>query len=134
MVDDPKAPPQQPSPGIPFGRLIHNVGPGPIPRSLDFKDVYSNNVRLGLTPWDFTVVFALTKEIVPGVMTAEDQVAVRMSPQQFKTVTKSLAMTMKVWEEVFGDILETSPQMSEAQMKAHVKALKDGVFKDAPTS
>jgi hypothetical protein len=131
MSDNTQSPPQQPPFGVPFGRILQGIAPG-VPRSADYKDIYSNNARVGITPWDFTVVFALSKEFTPGTMIAEDQVAVRMSPEQFKVVCNSLSSTLKAWEEVFGNILETTPITPDTQIKANIKALRDAAFRNVP--
>jgi hypothetical protein len=103
-------------------------------RAHDYKDIYSNNCRVGVSPWDFTVAFALAKESINGMMVAEDQSAVRMSPQQFKTFCKSIKVALEAWEHVFGEIAETSPTTDSEKMKTSLQDMKDAMYKQAKES
>ena len=117
---------QAPNPRSPMG--LQTVAAGI--RSAEFRDIYSNNARVGVSPWDISITFALAKEIVPGTIIAEDQAVVRMSPQQFKTFAEAIMTTLQAWEEVFGEIKATSPPLSAAQTKQGIVNLKEAVFKE----
>lgn len=98
-------------------------------RSADFKDIYTNNTRVGMSPWDMSLIFALAKETQPGILTTEDQAIVRMSPQQFKTFVSAISASLQAWEEVFGAISVTSPPASMEGMRDNLARMKEAVFK-----
>jgi len=99
-------------------------------RSAEFKDVYSNVSRVSVSPWDFSVTFSLTKELMPNVQPiVEDQVIVRMSPSQFKTVTQSMLNTLMAWEEVFGPVSMNNALFPQDKIKAIIVAMKELAFK-----
>ena len=74
-------------------------------RSPAFTSIYSNNARLGITPWDVSMSFSLVEEDeaskVPVIVT---QGTVRMSPQHFKAFAVAAANTMAQYEDKFGEI------------------------------
>ena len=99
-------------------------------RSPDFKDIYSNNSRLSISPFDFAVTFGRITEPAMGVNVVEDEVVVRMSVQQFKTFLESSSSALAAWEEVFGEIkLTTKPHSSSKEMIEGVRRLKEMVDK-----
>lgn len=98
-------------------------------RSADFRDIYTNSSRVGVTPWDFAITFALSKEIPGGTSINEDQATVRMSPQQFKIFTHALLSTVTVWEEVYGEIALNGPELDAEKLKVNILNLRDAAFK-----
>jgi hypothetical protein len=99
-------------------------------RSAEFKDIYSNVSRVSVSPWDFSVTFSLTKELIPNMPpVVEDQAVVRMSPSQFKTFTQSLLNTMTAWEEVFGTISMNNALFPQEKIKAIIVAMRETAFK-----
>jgi hypothetical protein len=116
-----------PQPAPPFGfQMISASGT----RSLDFKDIYTNASRVGVTPWDFSITVSLTKDIAPGMPPIiEDQAVLRMSPQHFKIFSKSISDFIAAWEEVFGQVIVDDPVTSPKQMKEGMQRLKDSMTK-----
>jgi Protein of unknown function (DUF3467) len=74
-------------------------------RSPTFASIYSNNARLGITPWDISMSFSVVEENeaykVPVLVT---QGIVRMSPQHFKAFAAAVAAALTQYEEKFGEI------------------------------
>ena len=103
-------------------------------KSANFVDIYTNNSRVSVSPWDVSITFSLAKELMPGLLSSEDQCVIRMSPQQFKIFTNAIVTTLKAWEEVFGEITATSPLVSFEKTKAGIANLKEAVFKNVPTA
>lgn len=73
-------------------------------RSPNFVSAYANQSRLGMTPWDITMIFSSTEDLGPGRVVSEDQVAVRVSPQHFKALCISLAAALSAYEQQFGEL------------------------------
>lgn len=101
-------------------------------RNPDFKDIYTNSTRVGVSPWDMSITFALSKEMQPGLLTSEDQAVVRMSPQQFKTFVSAISASLQAWEEVFGAISVTSPPPSIEGIRDTIARMREAVFKGTP--
>jgi hypothetical protein len=98
-------------------------------RSTDFRDIYSNNNRIGVSPVDFNITFSKIVEPAVGISTVEDQVVIRMAPQQFKSFLDSANKTMAAWEEVFGQIKETIKQLPQDRMTEGIVRLKETLDK-----
>lgn len=93
-------------------------------RSSEFRDIYSNHVRVGVSPVDFGITFGKIIEPSIGINIIEDQAVVRMSAQQFKSFLDSANKTMTAWEEVFGSIQETNKPQSQTRITEGIKGLK----------
>jgi hypothetical protein len=84
-------------------------GPGSAPqlisrvRDQQFRDVYANASFTGLSPYDVTLTFAKSGDVM-GQMLMVEQVAVTMSPQQFKQFCKAINESLKAYEKVFGTL------------------------------
>jgi hypothetical protein len=98
-------------------------------RNQEFRDIYSNNTRIGISPFDFSLTFSTIVEPTAGMTVIEDQVVVRMSAQQFKAFLDSASKTMTAWEEVFGSVQLTIPERSVEQITAGIRKLKEAVDK-----
>jgi hypothetical protein len=98
-------------------------------RSQDFRDVYSNHNRLGVSPVDINITFSKIIESGIGINTIEDQAVIRMSAQQFKSFLDSATKTMAAWEEVFGEIKETVKNPAKSTMVDSVRRLKEALDK-----
>jgi hypothetical protein len=96
-----------------------NVAVQPTLRSAEFKDIYSNNVRIAASPLDITLIFGRLTEIGGGTV-LEDLVHTRLSPYQFKILVKHVSISLEAWEEVFGNIPVTLPEIKK---EAIVEAL-----------
>ena len=63
-------------------------------RTPEFKDIYSNHNRIGVSPVDFNITFSKIIEPAMGINVIEDQAVIRMSAQQFKSFIDSATKTM----------------------------------------
>ncbi|HQT65129.1 MAG: hypothetical protein B7Z75_09385 [Acidocella sp. 20-57-95] len=68
-----------------------------------YRTVYSNHSKVGISQWDFTVMFgqAIEKD---GQNVIEESIAIKFSPQYFKTIVASLSGAVAQWEATFGEI------------------------------
>jgi hypothetical protein len=107
------------------------VQPVGVTRSTDFKDVYANQSRLGVSPFDFTMTFGRIIDQSIGRTTVEDQAVIRMSPQQFKSFIDAANKTLSSWEEIFGIIPITAPTINIDTIRSSMKNLKEFVDKTA---
>jgi hypothetical protein len=83
---------------IPFPSAVMKVTTTP-----DYAEHYANNVRVGFTPFDLSLIFGLVKTGEEGTYIAEN-LLVRISPQQLKSLVFSLPLILAQWEENFGKI------------------------------
>ncbi len=89
----------------------------------DFKAIYSNTLRLGLTPYDLFMVFGRIKESKPGQAFNDEQCEVRMSPQFFKTMVHQLNGLLRTYETQFGEVRISNQKFEEvlASVRSSVK-------------
>jgi hypothetical protein len=108
------------------------VNPQQFVRTAEFKDVYSNFVRLGVSGSDINVVFGKIIEPAAGINVIEDQVMVRMSPHQFKTFLDQATKTFNAWEEVFGEVNASLKSLSQEVITNDVRRLKEALNSARP--
>jgi len=72
-------------------------GPPPIARADDFRHVYSNSVRLGLTPWDIRFTFGTVEEVQPGEARNVEKITIIMSPQHAMAMLELLKANIEKW-------------------------------------
>lgn len=94
-------------------------------RSPDYKDIYSNYVKIGVSPSDFNVIFSRMALGTNNQPIIEDLTTVRMSPQQFKALADNIVKTISAWESVFGNITITTRQQPKEKIEDGIKKLKD---------
>ncbi len=99
------------------------VEPSFVPAA-DFREIYTNGVRLGITPWDIRIIFSCTK-LINSQPVNEDQVSMVMSPQHMKAMQKHFDAMIQSYEENFGLI----PDLTGA-MTASVKGTTDPLKSD----
>lgn len=104
---------------------------GQFVRSQDFRDVYSNVVRIGVSGSDVSVYFGKLIEPAPGVNITEDQVVVRMSPHQFKTFVDHASKTLIAWESVFGSVQQSTKTHPQDLITDGVRRLKEVLDKSS---
>jgi methionine synthase II (cobalamin-independent) len=86
-------------------------------RSPNYISIYSNQSRLGITPWDISIIFATTDDFGAGKIEIEDQATIRLSPQHFKALCSSFAAVLKAYEKQFGVVNVNSDTMvSEVEL------------------
>jgi hypothetical protein len=90
---------------------------GAIPRAADFRDVYSNQARLTITPSDFNLIFSRANDRGPGLLMLEDLISVRLAPLTAKTISLHLQAVIEAFESAMGTIL--MPAGAESQIEAY---------------
>jgi len=102
-----------------------------VPRIRDpqYREIYSNISLTALSPFDITVTFQRSSEIVPNQVGVTDIVAVTMSPQHFKSFVKSVTETMAAYEEAFGKLAildtDTAPSKTAPQIVQQIKEARE---------
>lgn len=85
-------------PGMPAQMLMPGLMTGS-----GTQDVFSNQVRIGVTLSDFTVIFGATEETPLGPA-VRDRVAVHLAPGALKQLLAQLEMAVSAYEEALGHI------------------------------
>ena len=92
----------------------------PVPQQInktpDFKSIYSNNVNMTVTPFDFVFKFGENQGMKDNILIVDLHSTVTMSPQHAKVFSQLLAENVAKWEQTFGPIV-TPTQAAEAAMK-----------------
>jgi hypothetical protein len=78
--------------------------PAKIVKSEFHNEIYCNNVRIGITQWDFALQVGQTVDGEDGAAIVRQDVTVKFSPQFFKSLVGSMTATLKYWETTFGEI------------------------------
>jgi hypothetical protein len=96
-------------------------------RAANFIDTYSNTVRIGITPFDISIIFGRISEKSIGDSAVEDIAQVRVSPHFFKNLVNSLQNTINSWESAFGTITETMPHADQSTFESATNLLKEAL-------
>ena len=67
-------------------------------------DVYINQIRMGATLMDFTIILGATEDSGSGQVTNRDRVAVRVAPATAKILLLHLEMLVSAYEESVGPV------------------------------
>jgi hypothetical protein len=78
--------------------------PPPITKSENYRTIYANHTKIGITQWDFTVTFGQTTENNEGKNIIEEVISIRFSPQYFKNFANTILASVQQWEATFGEI------------------------------
>lgn len=73
-------------------------------RSADYTDVYANNIRAAMSPWDISLHFGRIVELASSAPLVEETTTVRVSPQTAKILATIFPLIMSQWEERFGSL------------------------------
>jgi hypothetical protein len=99
---------------------------GPIFRSIaQSLSVYSNQLRISITPGDITIVFATMEDRGSNQFQPEDKVSVHMSPMTAKLLLKNLETILNAYESVIGDI--PTPPKVIAQLELQAEVLRENL-------
>jgi hypothetical protein len=74
----------------------------PIVRASDYRTIYANATRIGLSAYDVRLTFGIIVEAEPGKAVNQDQITVIMSPQHAKAVIKIMQDNLPIWEAQYG--------------------------------
>lgn len=69
-----------------------------------FISTYANSVRVGITLWDFSLVFGEIEEATPDFLSVKENARVMMSPEHAMAFFEVLQRNIKLYEEKFGKI------------------------------
>jgi len=86
-------------------------------KSPDYKSVYSNNVNMTLTPFDFVFVFGENQGVKDNILSVDLHARVTMSPQHAKVFAQVLAENVAKYEQTFGPIVTPSQAAETAAKK-----------------
>lgn len=82
------------------------------PRGDDLPTIYSNNLHLRVTQWDFELRFGQITDVEGDQLRVRQMVRVYMSPQHIKVVAGLLTSQVENYERLFGPI----PERQEAEV------------------
>lgn len=108
--------PQQPPPSnmMPPGLAQRLFGGGPVP------EVFANQLRMGVTVTDFTIVFGTAVDM-GGTAVVADRAIVHVAPGMLKQILQNLIMAVNAYEEVMGEIRVPKPLEGQlANLKTQV--------------
>jgi hypothetical protein len=98
-----------------------------VTRDQTFQDIYANQIRLGILPSDMSIIFGVTSDRGPGVLTIEDKATIRMAPVTAKILFLQLKVAVEAYEKSVGEIV--IPTKVRQQIEAHegnlIKRLSD---------
>ena len=93
-------------------------------RDPQYREVYSNNVLVSMSAFDFNLTFSKNTEITPGQPGLVDQANVTMSPQQFKSLVRVLTDTLAAYEDNFGRLTiadsDIEPQLNKDDLSKFI--------------
>jgi Protein of unknown function (DUF3467) len=90
----------------------------PFKRASDFRVVYANSVRLGVSPWDFSFIFGQNIIDILDDLHVEDRISVTLSPQTAKAMAEILNRHIEEYEQQFGEIRYRPIQPSAGEPSA----------------
>jgi hypothetical protein len=73
-------------------------------KSDDHKTAYANHARIGVSQWDFTVIFGQAIENKEAQSIIEEYISIKFSPQYLKSFANTLMASVQQWEATFGEI------------------------------
>jgi len=107
----------------------------PQPPHQSAPEFYANQLRIGMTQLDFTLVFGTTEDGGPGNINSRDRATLRLSPSMAKFVLLNLQNAVEAYENAVGKI-PFSPEfeaMINQNMERLTKALKEQIAKLSST-
>jgi hypothetical protein len=76
----------------------------PVVRSEDFRYIYSNSVRIGISPWDIRLNFGALVHSENTEPINKEEVVIVMSPQHAKVLALIFLSNIQEYEETHGPI------------------------------
>lgn len=93
-------------------------------RSADFRSIYANNTKFGLSPFEVSFIFSEITESVEGKLYVEQKVRVAMPPLQAKLLLLILAQNLQNFENQFGLINVPSQFLEFVQSASQIETPK----------
>ena len=84
--------------GVTIGApIVH----GPVPigsqtRDQNYLDTYANQLRIGATLTDITIVFGIVEDLAPSHFVNKDKVAVHLAPGTLKLLVANLQAVLEI--------------------------------------
>lgn len=98
---------------------------GSIPETVQSEDhqlIYANSTRIGISPWDVQITFGHVVEREAGKTVNVDKVTIVLTPSQAKAVVHNLSLTLKTYEDMFGEISDPIAAIQKAQAARAMKS------------
>jgi len=104
-----------------------------VEQSADFKQVYCNHTRLGMTPYDLVLTCGHIVDKSSNNPIVSEDVSIRFSPQSFKLLALNLNAAIAAWEAQWGTIQIRQRTAEEIVTALHESAqkLKEGLKKES---
>lgn len=92
-------------------------------KSLDHKTIYSNVVRIGITPFDIKIVFGQVADSIPGdpAQQVDDLATVIMSAEEAKAMIPFLQQAVQSYEAQYGEIRDVTSLIAKIKADALAK-------------
>ncbi len=94
-------------------------------KSEKYQTLYINASRMGISPWDVRMTLGHVLEREPGIAINEDQTTIVMTPSMAKALLENLAMTLRAYEQAFGEIGNPTAAIEKAQAAQKAAKLAD---------
>jgi hypothetical protein len=101
--------------------IAATLGATRIARDERFVSLYANQIRLGTSINDFTLLFGVTEDH-GGQQVLVDKAAISMSPISFKALVAHVNMVLSAYEETIGPIFEAT--FSKDSIEKHKDLLR----------
>jgi hypothetical protein len=94
-------------------------------RGESFLDTYANQVRLGTTISDFTIIFGVSDDRGPAGVHLKDVVAIHLAPGTMKLLLGNLKSTVEAYEASIGTI--PLPANTESQLEEQTRRISEAL-------
>lgn len=84
----------------------------------DFKTLYSNNVSLSVSTWDFKLRFGVVTAAEEDGLSVTDWCEIYMAPEHVVALVKALDINIKSYQETYGPIRDADATRQRAKAKA----------------
>ncbi len=79
-------------------------------------DIFANQLRMGVTVADFTIVFGVAADGGAGPPIVLDKAIVHVAPVMLKQMLLNIAMAVEAYEEVMGEIKAPKPMVAQVAL------------------
>lgn len=77
-------------------------------------DVYANQLRMGVTLSDFTIIFGVAEDDGQGIAQMVDKATIRLAPMTFKALLLNMQGALDAYEKSVGNIIISRVAVTEA--------------------
>ncbi len=100
-------------------------------QSPSYKTLYSNQVKIGISQWDMSLIMGQIVENAQGNSMVLEECSVKFSPMYFKNLVGALNVALQQWEALFGEIPVGLGQAHSPEKMAGAFEKLKGVLKNA---